>query len=99
MFIVYNMWDWTLLSQDSLNEIKNKVWESMDNDEKEIWLNENLTEEEGDRYDTESRRALIGQDKMYQEGGVRRGKKKHKVTKKMRKRKMTRRTRSNGGRT
>ncbi len=85
------MWDWTLLSQDSLDEIINKVgrseWESMDDEGKEVWLNENLTEEEGARYEMESRRALLNQSV----GG--RGKKKHKVTKKMRKRKMTRRKR------
>ena len=81
------MWDWTLLSQDSLNEIIGKAgrseWESMNNEDKEVWLNENLTEEEGDRYEMESRRDLLNQN-----AGRRRGKKR--VT---RKRKMTRRRR------
>ncbi len=81
------MWDWTLLSKESMDEIIGKAgrseWESMDDEAKEQWLNENLTEEEGDRYETESRRALLNQN-----AGKRRGKKR--VT---RKRKMTRRRR------
>jgi hypothetical protein len=87
------MWDWTLLSKKSLDEIINKIgleqWGSMSDDDKEVWINENLTNEEHETYEAESRKALLNSPKM---GGG----KKRRITKKRklnRKRRMTRRKR------
>jgi hypothetical protein len=84
------MFDWQLLSKKSLDKIIYKVgldeWDSMSDDDKETWINTNLTDKEHEMYETESRRRLLNQSKM---GGG----KKRRITKKRklsRKRKMTR---------
>lgn len=60
------MWDWTILSKESIDEIVNKAgsdyWNSLSNEEKGVWIEENLTEEESDRFEQESRRALLNQN-------------------------------------
>jgi hypothetical protein len=81
------MWDWTILSPESIDEIVNKAgsehWNSLNNEEKGVWIEENLTEEESDRYERESRLALLNQN-----GG------KYKRRKRTRRRRQTRKKRT-----
>jgi hypothetical protein len=84
------MFDWTSLSKKSLDKIIYKVgleeWKSMDDDDKEVWINTNLDANEHEMYEAESRKRMLNQSK----GGG--GRKKRRITKRKltRKRRMTR---------